>query len=217
MTNYGELAFSDAAKALQQEVGSRQVYERMEKNQVVDGLTDNEIRFIENQDHFYMASYGENGYPYIQHRGGPAGFVHVLDDRTLAFVDFSGNKQYITAGNIETNANVALIMISYPHRARLKLYAKTRIVQLADEPELFAKIDPLDYKHHPERMMVLDVQAYDWNCPQHITPRYTSEEIAAAFAPQRERIAELEAENKALKAQIKGLNEHLKLTDHDNY
>jgi predicted pyridoxine 5'-phosphate oxidase superfamily flavin-nucleotide-binding protein len=207
LINYGELAFSDAAKALQEEVGSRRAYQQMEKNQVVDGLTDNEVRFIDNQDHFYMASYGENGYPYIQHRGGPAGFVKVLDERTVAFVDFSGNKQYISAGNIETNANVALIMISYPHRARLKLYAKARIVQIADQPELFEQIDPAEYKHKPERMIVLDIQAYDWNCPQHINPRYTTEEIQQAFAPQRQRLAELEAENKALKEQVKQLNQ----------
>jgi predicted pyridoxine 5'-phosphate oxidase superfamily flavin-nucleotide-binding protein len=205
MMNYGLLAFSDAAKTLQQEIGSRRTYEQMEKYQVVDDLTDNEVRFIENQDHFYMASYGENGYPYIQHRGGPAGFVKVLDKRTVGFVDFSGNKQYISAGNIKTNANVSLIMISDPHRARLKLYAKARIVELDDEPELFAQLDPADYKHRPERMIVLDIQAYDWNCPQHITQRYTTEEIERAFAPQRERMAELEAENKALKAELQKL------------
>jgi predicted pyridoxine 5'-phosphate oxidase superfamily flavin-nucleotide-binding protein len=207
--NYGKLAFSDASKALQQDIGSRHAYQQMEKHQVVDGLTDNEVRFIENQDHFYMASYGENDYPYIQHRGGPAGFVKVLDKNTLAFVDFAGNKQYISAGNIKTNANVSLIMISYPHRARLKLYAKARIVQLADEPGLFARIDPADYKHRPERMMILDIQAYDWNCPQHITPRYTTEEIQQAFAPQRQRLAELEAENKALKAQLQQLKQEI--------
>lgn len=149
MTSYGQLAFSDAAKALQEQFGSRRAYEQMEKRNVADGLTDNEIRFIENQDHFYIASYGENGYPYIQHRGGPKGFVKVLDAQTLAFVDFAGNRQYVSVGNIETNANVSIIMISYPHRARLKLYAKARIVELDEEPELFEQIDPADYKHRP--------------------------------------------------------------------
>ncbi|MES2809724.1 MAG: pyridoxamine 5'-phosphate oxidase family protein [Bacteroidota bacterium] len=174
----------------------------MEKYNVKDGLTDNEVGFIENQDHFYMASYGESGYPYIQHRGGPKGFIHVLDRHTVAFVDFSGNKQYISAGNIQTNPNVSLIMISYPHKARLKLYAKARVVQIADEPGLFDELDPTGYKHKPERMMVLDIQAYDWNCPQHITPRYTTEEIEQAFAPQKQRLGDLEAENKALKAEL---------------
>ena len=179
--NYSELGFSEAAKLLQEKYGSRTAYEQMEKRNIVDGLTDNEISFIGNQDHFYLASLGENGFPYIQHRGGPNGFVKVLDNKTIAFVDFSGNKQYISAGNIATEPKVALIMVSYPHKARLKLYAKARIVELADEPELFSRIDVTGYNHKPERMIVLEIAAYDWNCPQHITPRYTAEEIEMAL------------------------------------
>ncbi len=198
--NYAKLAFTDAVKALQEENGSRHSYDHMEKMQVTDGLSANEIGFIEDQDHFFLASFGENGYPYIQHRGGPAGFLKVLDTQTLAFVDFGGNKQYIMVGNLQTNPNVSLIMVSYPQRARLKIYAKARIVALADDPLLFEKINPADYSHRPERMMVLDVQAFDWNCPQHITPRYTMEEIEVAFAPQKTYLAELEAENRSLKA-----------------
>lgn len=197
--NYAQLAFTDAVKALQETNGSRRAYDRMEKNQVVGGLDANEIEFISDQDHFFMASFGENGYPYIQHRGGPKGFLKVLDPKTLAFVDFTGNKQYITVGNAQTNPNVSLIMVSYPQRARLKVYAKIRVVELADNPALFEAIDPADYPHRPERMMVLDVQAFDWNCPQHITPRYTVEDIEAAFAPQKAYIARLEAEIQALK------------------
>ncbi len=203
--NYSQLAFSDAARVLQQEFGSRHLYERVEKYHVVDGLTENEKRFIAEQDHFYMASIGENGYPYIQHRGGPKGLVKVLDEQTLAFVDFSGNRQYISVGNIETNPNVALIMVSYPHRARLKVYAQAKVVPLTDEPELFAQIDPTDYKHRPERMLVLTVQAYDWNCPQHITPRYTVEELEPAFTAQRQQITDLEAENQKLKVELENL------------
>lgn len=207
--NYSEIGFSDAAKLLQEKHGSRAVYDQMEKRNVVDGLTDNEISFINNQDHFYMASLGENGFPYIQHRGGPSGFVNVLDDKTIAFVDFSGNKQYISAGNIETEPKVALIMVSYPHKARLKLYAKARIVELADDPKLFARIDVTGYKHKAERMMVLDILAYDWNCPQHITPRYTAEEVESAFSSQRRRIAELEEDNKRMKAELQNLKTKL--------
>lgn len=200
--NYGSLAFTDAVKALQEEKGSRRTYDRMEKMHVMEGLSANEIAFIEDQDHFFMASFGENGYPYIQHRGGPAGFLKVLDAKTLAFVDFTGNKQYISVGNLQTNPNVALIMVSYPQRARLKVYAKARIVALADDPSLFEKIDPIDYPHRPERMLVLDVQAFDWNCPQHITPRYTVEDIEVAFAPQKAYLAKLEAENHSLKTEL---------------
>jgi len=203
--NYSELAFSDAAKVLQEKYGSRAAYEQMEKRNVVDGLTDNEIHFIANQDHFYLASLGENGFPYIQHRGGPNGFVKVLDNKTIAFVDFSGNKQYISAGNIATDPKVAMIMVSYPHKARLKLYAKARVVQLADDPELFARIDVTGYQHRPERMIILEIAAYDWNCPQHITPRYTAEEVESAFSSQRRRIADLEEDNKRMKAELQNL------------
>ncbi len=200
--NYAKLAFSDVSKHLQEAFGSRHNYEQVEKYQVTDGLTDNETGFIRRQDHFYMATIGENGFPYIQHRGGPKGFVYLPDNKTLAFVDFAGNKQYISVGNIATNPNVALIMISYPHKARLKLYAKARIVQLEEDPELFDLIDPAGYKHRPERMMVLDIQAYDWNCPQHIIPRYTTEEIELALQSQQQYLTELEAENKQLKAEL---------------
>lgn len=200
--NYGRLAFTDAVKALQEENGSRRTYDRMEKQHVTEGLSGNEIAFIEDQDHFFMASFGENGYPYIQHRGGPAGFLKVLDAKTLAFVDFTGNKQYISMGNLQTNPNVALIMVSYPHRARLKIYAKARIKALADDPALFNRIDPASYPHRPERILVLDVQAFDWNCPQHITPRYTVEDIEVTFAPQKAYLAKLEAENLALKTEL---------------
>ncbi len=200
--NYAQLAFTDAVKSLQAANGSRRAYERMEKQHVTGGLDANEIAFIADQDHFFMASFGENGYPYIQHRGGPPGFVKVIDPKTLAFVDFTGNKQYISVGNVQTNPNVALIMVAYPQHARLKVYAKIRVVELDDDPVLFEQVDPADYPHRPERMMVLDVQAFDWNCPQHITPRYTVEDITAAFAPQREQIEQLEAEVRDLKAQL---------------
>jgi uncharacterized protein len=202
--NYAKLAFTDAVKTLQEGHGSRKTYERAEKTNVVGGLTDNEIAFIGERDSFYMASYGENGYPYIQHRGGPRGFVKVIDPQTIGFVDFSGNKQYISTGNIATQSHVALIMLSYPHRARLKLYADARVVPLEKDEPLFRLLDPSEYKHRPERIIVLDIKAYDWNCPQHITPRYTIEEIQEAFAPQKEYIRQLEEEVAALKA---GLNE----------
>ena len=197
--NYPQPAFTDAVKSMQEANGSRRSYERAEKHQIVDGLDANEIAFIADQDHFFMASYGENGYPYIQHRGGPKGFLKVINPKTLAFVDFTGNKQYITVGNTQTNPNVALIMVSYPLRARLKMYAKIRVVALEDDPELFEQIDPADYTHRPERMMVLDLQAFDWNCPQHITPRYTVEDVEAAFASQKEYVSKLEAEILKLK------------------
>ncbi|MFT3936161.1 MAG: pyridoxamine 5'-phosphate oxidase family protein [Chitinophagaceae bacterium] len=198
--NFASIAFSPAAKELQEKLGSRRAYARLEKESYVDGLTESEIEFIGEGDSFYMASMGANGYPYVQHRGGPKGFLKVLNDKQLGFIDFSGNRQYVSVGNLTTNNKVALIMVDYPTRTRLKIYAKARIVELEDEPELLTRLNLDDYKARPERMMVLDIEAYDWNCPQHITPRYTVEEIEKAIAPQRQYIAQLEAEIKALKA-----------------
>jgi hypothetical protein len=203
--NYAKLAFTDAIKALQEVNGSRKTYERVEKSKVVDGLTENEIIFLADRDSFYMASFGENGYPYIQHRGGPKGFIHVLDPHAIGIVDFSGNKQYISVGNVQTNPHVSLILVSYPQKARLKIYADVRIVQIEDDPALFERLDPAGYPHRPERMLVFDIKAYDWNCPQHITPRYTLEEIQEAFAPQQAYLEGLEAEVEGLRKQNEGL------------
>jgi predicted pyridoxine 5'-phosphate oxidase superfamily flavin-nucleotide-binding protein len=201
--NFATLAFTDAIKAMQEKAGSRASYARMERDSYVDGLTENEIDFIEQRDSFYMSSIGENGFPYIQHRGGPKGFIKVLDAKRIGFIDFRGNMQYISVGNIATNNNVALIMVDYPARARLKILAKAEIVELKDDPSLYELLDLKDYKFKPERMMVLHIEAYDWNCPQHITPRYTVEEIEAAFAGQRNQITTLQAEVKALKNKLK--------------
>ena len=200
--NYSQLAFTDAIKKIQEEVGSRSTYDRMEKMSVVDGLTDNEINFIGDRDSFYMASFGENEYPYIQHRGGPAGFIKVIDNKTIGIVDFVGNRQYISTGNISKNEKVALILLSYPQRARLKIYANAKIVDLEENEELYNLLKPTDYKFKPERMMIFEIQAYDWNCPQHITPRYTTEEIEEALLPQREYIKNLENKIKELESKL---------------
>ena len=201
--NFAEIAFTDAVKRLQEKHGSRRGYERMEKFSEVNGLTDQEMSFINNRDSFYLASIGIKEFPYIQHRGGPKGFVKVLDSKRIGFIDFIGNKQYVSTGNIETNNNVSLIMIDYPTRTRLKIFAKAEIVDLKDDPELYNLLDLQDYVFLPEQMMVFHIEAYDWNCPQHITPRYTTEEVEEVFLPQQEYMAKLEAEIKALKEQLK--------------
>jgi predicted pyridoxine 5'-phosphate oxidase superfamily flavin-nucleotide-binding protein len=179
--NFAEIAFTDAVKKLQGKYGSRKSYERMERFSKVDGLTDHEMSFIQNRDSFYLASIGAKEFPYIQHRGGPKGFLKVLDSKRLGFIDFIGNRQYVSVGNMATNNNVSLIMIDYPTRTRLKIYAKSEVIELKDNPELYEILDLEDYKFRPERMIVFQIEAYDWNCPQHITPRYTTEEIEAAF------------------------------------
>jgi uncharacterized protein len=197
--NFASLAFTDEVKVLQEKYGSRANYQRVEKR-IVDGLGENEIDFISHRDSFYMASIGENGFPYIQHRGGPKGFAKVIDADTIGFIDFSGNKQYITIGNLATHNNVSLFMMDYPARARLKMYAKAEIIDLNVRPELLKLFALEDYPSKPERMMLLHIEAFDWNCPQHITPRYTEEEIEEALAPQREYIKKLEQELKELKS-----------------
>ena len=201
--NFATLAFTGAVKAMQEKAGSRSSYARMERDSYVDGLTENEIDFIAQRDSFYMASIGENGFPYIQHRGGPRGFVKVLDAKRIGFIDFRGNMQYISIGNMATNNNIALIMVDYPARARLKILAKAEVIELKDDPALYELLDLEDYKFKPERMIVLHIEAYDWNCPQHITPRYTVQDIEAAFGGQRDQITTLQAEVKALKNKLK--------------
>ncbi|WCO01194.1 pyridoxamine 5'-phosphate oxidase family protein [Psychroserpens ponticola] len=201
--NFAEIAFTDSVKKLQEHHGSRNAYERMEKYNIIDGLTINEVSFIQARDSFYLASIGTNKFPYIQHRGGPKGFLKILDTKRIGFIDFIGNKQYVSVGNIATNKNVALIMIDYPTKKRLKIFAKSEIVELKNNPDLYEFMDLNDYKFRPERMMVFNIEAYDWNCPQHITPRYTTTEINEAFKPQQDYIAKLEDELKKLKEQIK--------------
>lgn len=196
---YSSIAFSEASKKLQEDAGSRQNYARMAMHESNDFLTNGEAEFIASQDSFYMATVGENGFPYIQFRGGPKGFLKVLDSRTLGFVDFKGNMQFISVGNLSTNNKVALILLDYPAKARLKIFAEAELVELKDNPELFKRLSPEDYKFRPERMLVLHIKAFNWNCPQHITPKYTLEEIQEAFASQQAYIAQLEQKIKELK------------------
>jgi predicted pyridoxine 5'-phosphate oxidase superfamily flavin-nucleotide-binding protein len=200
--NFAEIAFTEAVKKLQEKHGSFKSYERIEKFSVIDGLTPNEITFIQNRDSFYLASIGAKEFPYIQHRGGPKGFLKVIDSKRVGFIDFTGNKQYVSVGNIATNNNVSLIMIDYPTRTRLKIFAEAEIVELGDNSELHDQLDLENYKFRPERIMVFHIEAYDCNCPQHIKPRYTVDEINEAFMPQKEYITKLEAEIKELKGKI---------------
>ena len=200
--NFAEIAFTDAVKNLQEKHGSRRSYERMEKFNVIDGLTTSEMSFITDRYSFYMATIGVKEFPYIQHRGGPKGFLKVLDSKRLGYIDFTGNKQYVSVGNMATNNNVSLIMIDYPTRTRLKIFAKAEVIELKDNPELYEQLDIENYKFRPERMMVFHIEAYDWNCPQHITPRYTVEELEQAFSPQQKYIATLEQEINDLKSKL---------------
>ncbi|MCR8557047.1 pyridoxamine 5'-phosphate oxidase family protein [Mucilaginibacter sp. BJC16-A38] len=200
--NYSEIAFSDASKRFQERYGSRASYARMEQYKITDGLTESEVDFISHQDNFYMATIGESGFPYIQFRGGPKGFLKVLDEQTLGFIDFGGNKQYISVGNLATNNKISLFLLDQAAKARLKIYAEAEVLEIEGNEQLFDKLNLEGYKFKPERIIVLNVKAYDWNCPQHITERYTLEEIRDEFMAQHEYINKLRAEVAGLKKRL---------------
>ena len=182
--NFTEIAFTPSVRREQERNQSRTQYARVEaSNLEFNQLTDRDRRFIEEQDTFFMATVGENGWPYIQHRGGPKGFLKVLDERTLGFADYRGNRQYISVGNLRADDRVALILIDFVNRRRLKLWARARVVDLNDHPGLIARLEDPDYDAKVERAIVLHIEALDWNCPQHITPRFTEEEVIDLVVP----------------------------------
>jgi predicted pyridoxine 5'-phosphate oxidase superfamily flavin-nucleotide-binding protein len=162
-------------------------------------FTEAEAGFIAARDSFYIASVSENGWPYVQHRGGPVGFLKVLDETHMGFADFRGNRQYISLGNVSADDRVSLFLMDYTHQSRLKVLAHASVHDLTADPELAAKLATPGYRGLAERGIVLKLEAFDWNCPQHITPRFTASEVEAATAPMRRHISELEAEVAALR------------------
>jgi len=201
--SFAKIAFTPLVKQQQTLHGSRASYARAEQSGPPgDSLTEAERHFIPARDSFYMASTSETGWPYIQHRGGPPGFVHILDDRTIAFADYRGNKQYITTGNLLNDDRVALIFIDYPAQARLKILGHATIHEGPEAAVLIEQLRSPEDDTPIERAMVIHIEAFDWNCPQHITPRYTEEQIVQLTTPIRQRITDLEAENKRLRTQL---------------
>jgi len=192
-----DIAFTPAVKALQEQSGSRAGYARMaEKRDWHDRVTPDLAAFLAERDSFYLATASAEGRPYIQHRGGPKGFLKALDDKRLAFADFGGNRQYISAGNLSENDRASIFLMDYPNRRRIKLWGRARVVE--DDPELLERLLTPGYGAKPERAIVFEVEAWDVNCPQHITPRYADDQIAPALAKLQARIDELEAEVKEL-------------------
>jgi predicted pyridoxine 5'-phosphate oxidase superfamily flavin-nucleotide-binding protein len=188
---FAELAFTDRVKAIQEQEGSRASYARFEGGEAHhDRLGAAEAAFLEARDSFYLATVSETGWPYVQHRGGPPGFLKVLDEATIGFADFRGNRQYVSLGNLGGADRVSLILVDYPHRRRLKILGHARPV---DDAATLARLTVPGYPAKVERGLLIAVAAFDWNCPQHLTPRFTETEIAAAEAPLHARIAELEA------------------------
>jgi predicted pyridoxine 5'-phosphate oxidase superfamily flavin-nucleotide-binding protein len=192
-SKYSELAFTPAVRRLQERDGSRSHYARSEeKGAGADPLGANEAEFIGERDSFYLATVSETGWPYLQHRGGPRGFLKVLDERTLAFADFRGNRQHVSEGNLAGNDRVSVILVDYPNQRRLKLMGRARVVDAAEAPGLVAQLADAAYAARVERAVVIRVEAYDWNCPQHITPRYSEAELGPVLEPLQARIRELE-------------------------
>ena len=204
--SFGSIAFTPLVKELQERYGSRRQYERMENSGASqDRLTEFEKEFLSERDSFYCANTSVTGWPYVQHRGGPRGFLRVLDDKTLAFADFRGNKQYISTGNLLSDDRVALIFVDYPRQARLKLLGHVEVFEAEDAKPWLDRVRVIGYEAMFERVFVVHVAAYDWNCPQHITPRYTAEEIRPSMHAIEERVRVLEKENDALREKIVSL------------
>ena len=192
--NYQRLLFTPAVKDLQARAGSRAAYERAAARPGdTEGLGPHEREFLAAADHFFLASVSETGWPYVQHRGGPPGFIHVLEPNRIAYADFRGNQQFISAGNVAVDPRVSILVMDYAHRARLKLIGRLRFIALNDAvPALRDRLVHAGYAGRAQRIALFDIEGFDWNCPQHIVPRFTAAEIEAATEPLRARIRELE-------------------------
>ncbi|WP_374395942.1 pyridoxamine 5'-phosphate oxidase family protein [Sphingopyxis sp.] len=201
--NYRHIVFSDAAKALQEQHGSRIAYAKLDTRPVgeIDDLTAKEIDYIALRDSFYMASVTPDGWPYMQHRGGPAGFLKHVGGNRIGFADYRGNKQYISTANLAANDRVSLFLMDYPNRERLKIVGHAHSVELADDPAAVTALMPEGYRAVPERAFFIDVIGWEWNCSQHITPRFTEAEISAAIKPMAAELNQLRAEVAALRAE----------------
>lgn len=201
MKHFGDIAFTDQVKAEQQARGSREMYAGMTARPAPEGFSEREAAFISLRDSFYMATVSEDGWPYIQHRGGPRGFLKVLSPTQLGFADYRGNRQYVSVGNLQTERRVSLFLMDYPNRARLKLLGRASVKEAADDPALAQQLD-IDGQGKVERLFTIDVDAFDWNCPQFITPRFTEDELAASLSPMVEELQTLRQENAFLKQEL---------------
>jgi len=198
---YHDIAFTPTVQDMQSAAGSRDLYAGKGVGlHPADGLGEREAAFIRARDSFYMASVGETGWPYVQHRGGPPGFLKVLDAITIGFADYSGNRQYVSAGNLRMDARVSLFLMDYPNRRRLKMFGRVRVIEPHERAVLEQLEDP-DYGAQVERGFLIEVACFAWNCPAHITPRYTAGEVRAA-------VQKLEAENRILRTQLENAAGH---------
>ena len=188
-----DVAFTPAVKAIQARKGSREAYAHVEENggwrtEIEDKLA----AFLANTDSFFLATASADGQPYIQHRGGPKGFIKILDKTTIAFADYAGNRQYITQGNLSENPRAHIFIMDYAHRRRVKIWGEARVVD--DDPALLDSLMPIGYRARPEQVVIFKIAAWDTNCPQHIPQKFDAADVAAALAQRDARISELEAE-----------------------
>jgi predicted pyridoxine 5'-phosphate oxidase superfamily flavin-nucleotide-binding protein len=201
-TYCSDVGFTAAVKAIQNRKGSRNAYARVEQNGGWRSEIDADLAaFLAAQDSLFFATASADGQPYIQHRGGPKGFITVLDKQTLAFADYSGNRQYITQGNLSENPKAYIFLLDYAHRRRVKIWGEARVVD--DDPALTQSLMPHGYKARPEQVILFKISAWDTNCPQHIPQKFDAADVAAALAARDARIAELEAELAASKSEPK--------------
>ena len=196
-----DVAFTPAVKAIQARKGSRDRYAQMEqrggwRTEIDENLT----AFLAGQDSMFLATASADGQPYIQHRGGPKGFIRILDKNTLAFADYAGNRQYITQGNLSENPKANIFLMDYAHRRRVKIWGEARVID--DDPALLQSLMPRGYKARPEQAILFRISAWDTNCPQHIPQKFNADDVAAALAARDGRIAELESELAAVKARL---------------
>lgn len=201
---FAKISFTPSVVNLQKQHGSDKTYSKFLLPDVLNGncLGEAESDFIMERDSFYQASASQDGWPYVQYRGGPTGFLKIIDPQTLAYADFRGNRQYISAGNISENDKVSLILIDYPNRHRLKIWARAKLVTMADNPDLITSLHDETYRAKPERAVIIKVEAFDWNCPQHIHPRYTLEQLEPQITKMQTRINALQEDNRVLKAKL---------------
>lgn len=189
--NFKQLTFTESVKKAQKKYGSREIYQRTGEGPDQYQLFQREISMIEDRDSFYMATVGENGWPYVQFRGGPKGFLKIIDQETIGYADFKGNMQYISTGNINATKKAALILLDYPSKRRLKIWAETEILDPERNPALRDKLTVAGYDAAVERLVIFHVKAFDWNCPQHINQRYTMDEFEQLMAEHPEVISGL--------------------------
>src|SRR5882757_7971903 len=194
---FHEIVFTDSVRKAQAHYYGKS--QHVEGAPERDALTEDETAFIQSRDSFYMATVGETGWPYVQHRGGNPGFLRIINPTSLAFADYKGNRQLLTTGNLAVTDRVTLFLIDYPQRTRLKILGHARVEDARQHPELVAQLAEAKVQRLVERLFLIEVVSFDWNCPKYITPRYTAAEVESMLAPLRQRIAELEAELKGRK------------------